>query len=591
MAKIPEPDPARRDFLRLGVTIGCGLAVPPLLSACGGDDDGEPEIVETFVEPQAIEAAGGRLEVTLLVSYFVTDVGGVKTTLRSYGGVTGPTLIVHPGDALGIRVVNHLPPNPPDPDPTEHIRYHNNTNLHTHGLHVFPGIISTAGNGLYGDYVMDPSSGGIEPGQTRQHEYRLRADHPEGMFWYHPHSHGSSAMQVASWMAGALLVKGRIDQIPEMAAARERVFVFQSPIFDANGRLESFFQVADNPNTGGKPWLINGVRRPRLVMRTGEVENWRLLNAGIFNFLNLSLDAHVLYRYSSDGNPMTGYKPSPPVPPNDPDLASGIVLAPANRASVMVKALAPGTYYLRTMPFRMGSPTNVLPEDILAEIVVVDPPNPMELPRPPFPVTPFLDPITDAELAAHGGLKRSIVMRALANPWPGVPGTAAPITDPPASLIVHPGDELNDWVYNTGNSTVADNVYAIGSPATTSSPAPVAPPTTFTNPDTYIPFQSTRALTQTVALDSVEEWTVFSMNNVRHPFHIHVNPMYVVKVNGQPVEPYWADTIPLPAGGSVTQPTSITFRSRFLHYTGPYVMHCHMLAHEDLGMMQGVTVV
>ena len=164
------------------------------------------------------------------------------------------------------------------------------------------------------------------------------------------------------------------------------------------------------------------------------------------------------------------------------------------------------------------------------EIVVVDPPNPMELPRPPFPVTPFLDPITDAELAAHGGLKRSIVMRALANPWPGVPGTAAPITDPPARFIVHPGDELNDWVYNTGNSTVADNVYAIGSPATTSSPAPVTPPTTFTHPDTYIPFQSTRALTQTVALDSVEEWTVFSMNNVRHPFHIHVNPMYVVKV-------------------------------------------------------------
>ena len=36
---------------------------------------------------------------------------------------------------------------------------------------------------------------------------------------------------------------------------------------------------------------------------------------------------------------------------------------------------------------------------------------------------------------------------------------------------------------------------------------------------------------------------------------------------------------------------SVTFRMRFLHYTGRYVMHCHMLVHEDMGMMQGVTVV
>jgi FtsP/CotA-like multicopper oxidase with cupredoxin domain len=36
--------------------------------------------------------------------------------------------------------------------------------------------------------------------------------------------------------------------------------------------------------------------------------------------------------------------------------------------------------------------------------------------------------------------------------------------------------------------------------------------------------------------------------------------------------------------------SSITFRTRFRHYTGRYVMHCHMLVHEDMGMMQGVTV-
>jgi FtsP/CotA-like multicopper oxidase with cupredoxin domain len=580
---------SRRDFLRLSATLTCGLAVPPALYGClGGDGDSTPLPVETFIDPPMLQSADGKLDVTLTVSYITTEIMGQKVTLRTYSGIPGPTLVVNVGDTLRIRLVNALPPNPPDPEPMEHLRYHNNTNMHTHGLHVNPAIIAP---GLYGDYVMDASNGGVGPGETRQYEYHIRVDHPTGMYWYHPHVHGSNAMQVASGMAGALIIKGDIDRIPEMAAAAERVFVFQPLIYDANGRLDSFTQVANNPTTDSRPWTINTVRRPRILMRTGEVQNWRMLNAGIFNILNLSLDGHILYRYSSDGNPLVDYKPTPPLPSNDPSLPQGLVLAPANRASVIVKAGAPGTYYLRTMPFQMGSPKNVLTEDILAEVVVVDQPLPMQIPRPPFPVTPFLDPITDAELAAHGGLKRSIVMRAVANPFPGVPGNAAPITEPPASLIVHPGNELNDWVYETDNTTVADNVYAIGASSTTSSSAPIKPPTTFTDPDTYIPFQSTRALTQTVALDSVEEWTIFNMNNVRHPFHIHVNPMYIVKVNGQPVEPYWADTVPLPAGGSVTQPTSVTFRMRFLHSSGPYVMHCHMLAHEDLGMMQGVTVV
>ena len=48
------------------------------------------------------------------------------------------------------------------------------TNIHTHGLHVFPGIIAP---GLYGDYVLDPSDGGVVPGQSRQYEYHLRHDH------------------------------------------------------------------------------------------------------------------------------------------------------------------------------------------------------------------------------------------------------------------------------------------------------------------------------------------------------------------------------------------------------------------------------
>ena len=70
-----------------------------------------------------------------------------------------------------------------------------------------------------------------------------------------------------------------------------------------------------------------------------------------------------------------------------------------------------------------------------------------------------------------------------------------------------------------------------------------------------------------------------------HVFHIHVNDMLLTKINGDPLpEPIWMDTAIVPRNGS------ITFRSRFLDFTGKFMLHCHMMNHEDLGMMQVVEV-
>ncbi len=612
----PRDQVTRRDFLRLGVTIVAGIAVPPVLSACGGGDSSHALPTETFVEPMTIQSVNGVLDVVLVVSYLTTTLDGTTVTLRNmFGTIPAPTLRVKVGDLLRIKVTNNLHPNPPDPEPTKHLRYRNSTNLHTHGLHVYPDIIRqpTPADpaGLYGDFVVDDPDAGIQPREARQYEYRLREDHPAGMFWYHPHLHGSSAIQVGSGMAGALIVEGPIDQVPEIAAAQERVFMFQAPIYNpATGRLDSFADVA-GITTNEPPFLINGVRRPRIVMRSGEVQNWRFCNAAIFNMLNLSLDGHTFYQYSHDGNPRRTFKIVPPIPvaaanppPPPTTYPDGVVLGAGNRTSVLVKAGAPGTYQLRTMPIEMGrnqqgQGASVLSADVLAEVVVIDSRFQMSLPPEPLPVTPFLTPITDEELAANGGMKRTIVMRVIAsNPPPTPP--ALPFTGPAQTPLVQPPPgELPDWVYQTGATQLANKVFALGSAQTTPSPTQPGMPTT------YIPFQSSKALTQTVALDAVEEWTIVNMNNIRHPFHIHVNPIYVVAVNGQPLAPedrYWADTIPMPFSnvqptppGNPNQPgaamTSITFRTRFLHFTGRYVMHCHMLVHEDMGMMQGVTIV
>lgn len=555
---------SRRNFLQLGWMLGAGAILPAGLYGCGG---GTSLPGETFTEPQLLESVNGQLDLTLILAYTQTTINGKPVTVRTMNSsIPAPTLRINAGDTLRIKVINQLPPNPQSVEPARHLRFPNSTNLHTHGLHVAPGLVSP---GVYGDYVMDDPSLGIGPGQTRQHEYRIGTDHPPGAYWYHPHLHGSTAIQVGSGMAGALMIRGDIDRVPEIAAAKERLFLFQAPITDANGKLESFVDVA-SPNAE-PPFLINGVRRPRLVMRRGEVQNWHFINAAISKFLNLSLDQHALHLYSHDGNPRSKLLSMPSHPQN------GLVLAPGNRESLLIQAGDPGTYYLRTLRYNMGNPS-VLEEDILAEVVVLNEAMPMALPTGPLPVPKALAPITDLELASGGGLKRNIVMRAVFN------NNGDPVTLPPASNVLNPPPgEMDDWLFQTGGTFMADTVFAMGSAGSQSSVNPGMPAE-------LAPFQSTSAQKQIVALGNVEEWTVYNMNPVQHPFHIHINPFEVIKINGVPVDPYWADTIGLPVNGTPDNPTSVTFRTRFTDFKGSYVMHCHILAHEDMGMMQTIEI-
>jgi FtsP/CotA-like multicopper oxidase with cupredoxin domain len=85
---------------------------------------------------------------------------------------------------------------------------------------------------------------------------------------------------------------------------------------------------------------------------------------------------------------------------------------------------------------------------------------------------------------------------------------------------------------------------------------------------------------QEVAFGSVEEWRIVNDSPMDHPFHLHVWPMQVIEESGRPVgTPTWLDVVNLPAGGSVT------VRIAFERFGGRTVYHCHILDHEDLGMM------
>ena len=91
---------------------------------------------------------------------------------------------------------------------------------------------------------------------------------------------------------------------------------------------------------------------------------------------------------------------------------------------------------------------------------------------------------------------------------------------------------------------------------------------------------------QTIELGALEEWTLHNDSDFWHPFHIHINDFQVVAIGDQPYDAHgWQDTVPLPPNSSVT------FRIRFTEFTGKAVYHCHILNHEDLGMMAVFEVV
>ena len=100
---------------------------------------------------------------------------------------------------------------------------------------------------------------------------------------------------------------------------------------------------------------------------------------------------------------------------------------------------------------------------------------------------------------------------------------------------------------------------------------------------------------QTMKLGESEEWTVRNNSNGVHPYHIHVNPFFVTHIDGvelaidSPLR-RWQDTIALPVRRG-REPGSVTFRTNFKKFRGKFVIHCHILRHEDLGMMQAVEVV
>ncbi|WP_246208260.1 multicopper oxidase family protein [Bradyrhizobium rifense] len=460
-----------------------------------------PAMDQPLVEPEVRRSVNGVLSTTLRCAYAYRQIGGVRLYVRSYeGGSPGPTLRMKPGETLRIKLINDLPPNRDGlPADISHPHQFNNTNFHFHGAHASPSGIA--------DNVMRS----MAPGHSYNIEIALPADHTSGTYWYHPHHHGSADIQMSSGMVGALIVEGDFAGVPEITTARERLLVLTQVVHDANGMIENFETLF--PETATRFLAINGQRRPVIEMRPGEVQRWRILNAAYQDDMLLDLEKHDLHAIAYDGIQLGAVQ-----------KLKQLLIAPGQRADILVKAGGPGTYALNAAPYDQGHPSPVGP---LARIVVSGAPMEMKLPGA-LPAAPLAS-IKDTEITN----RRKVVLSA---------------TAPEADAAGHWqefGFFIDGKKFDPGR------------------------------------------IDQRVKLGAVEEWTIVNTHeHDDHVFHIHTNPFQVVSVNGKALAvPEWRDSVIVERKGG-----QVVFRSRFLDFTGVYMLHCHMMNHEEMGMMQTVEV-
>jgi FtsP/CotA-like multicopper oxidase with cupredoxin domain len=492
-------------------------------------------------------------------------IAGCGVTLRTYQGrPIGPTMRVKPGQTLKFTVQNNLPVHT-----TGEAHSLDRTNLHTHGLQVDPVGKTVGDKFIAGDNVLIT----YDPPKHQDYEIKIPADHPLGTFWYHAHAHGSTAPQVSSGMAGPLIVEddlGNLDKpdsdrsaLPESLKVPEKTLIFQSTFYNDKGEIANL-----NLETGGpKPNWPNSKRRitindqliPKITMRPGEIQRWRLISATFEKPLQLRLAEHDLNEIALDGH----YLPRV----DTWNQFQPLEMAAGYRSDVLVQAsTTPGTYMLIDEPAPTGflaTATADEVEDQNASVVAAVVVEGDEVTGKQLPTTAEMQSI------AYGWTNGQ-ENTPLEDLWKQDPINSDP--DPAKHHVqtVH---------FNLNDGTKADG-----------SPSKYEKETHFAINGKVFDEAAIRELT----LDRVDQWQLVTDTRGAHVFHIHINPFQVFRTgpDGQP-ERVWKDTLLVrknPENDPQKPPVPVIMYTKYNIFTGGYVIHCHLLDHEDNGMMQIVEV-
>jgi FtsP/CotA-like multicopper oxidase with cupredoxin domain len=537
-------------------------------AALAGSNDPCPRPAEGSViaQPPDLYSDKGVLNVTLNYYTALDKLGRTLFCYTTPDGLEAPTLHVNPGDTLNITLTNdEMGPKTSNAGlkgakatlslqamgvPSETISSTANAcgattmsvlsaNLHFHGLNVSPTCHS--------DEVIRTL---VNPGESFNYTLKIPRDEPPGMYWYHAHVHGIASHAVQGGASGAIEVEGIADLQPAVQGLPQRFLVVRdqplaNPVTLGNPTTQQvpFWDISLNYVPISYPRYVPGI----IKMQAGAREFWRVVNATADTVIDLELlydyKAQPLQIAALDGVPtgsQDGTKQGKIITKYD------ILIPPAGRAEFIVTG--PSTK-IKNMLFR----TRYIDTGPAGDVDTLRPLARIEL-------TNNLHSIPKAILATGAPVH--------AQRFAGV--TDAMVT---AKRFLHFDEKIGVSKKNPTGGMIFfitvdggfDRIYDPNEP-----PAVV----------TY--------------KGAVEDWTISNHTKEVHEFHMHQVHFQLLEINGKPVPPrqrQWYDTLQVPYWSGEGDFPSIKVRMDFRGAVeGEFVYHCHILDHEDLGMMANILV-
>jgi len=531
-----------------------------------------PEPGSVVEEPQDLRSQNGVLEVRLTANDVADANGAIRYCYTDVAGHESPNLRVHPGDLVVLHLTNaltdlghassaapmhahaHTPGNPC----TSGVMTAVSTNLHFHGLTIPPVC--------HQDDVLKTS---VQPGDAPfEYRFRIPDDEPPGLYWYHPHIHGFSKEQLLGGASGALIVEGIERAKKATAGLPERVFIIRdqdlmnpnAPPAKSEPVVPKFLidrdgDAANNGTGFGKPakdLSINYIPVPypdyppaTIEMRPGERQLWRVLNASAITYLNLAVlfnrVPQSLGLVALDGVPMNLNDAEK----DSVDPQTHIGLPPGARVEFIVTGPPEGqTGLLVTRTVDTGPGGENDPNRMLAKIIGSSdaPESRSRLQSSPEPLAPASETWLGAVLPVR--VRHLYFSEKLIDP-----------NDPTSAVefyLTVDGEEPKMF----DMSSQIPNIIA--------------------------------------QQGTVEDWIIENRSRELHAFHIHQLHFLLLDYSGRQVnEDFLRDTVNVPYydGRALVYP-SVRLRMDFRdpNIVGTFVYHCHLLEHEDKGMMGSIQV-
>lgn len=559
-------------------------AAPSLVSQPAAGSQGtcpRPQAGSILPEPLDLRSRNGVLELTLTATNSRQADGSTRYCYTDAEGRESPTLRVHPGDEVIIHLKNELKslqsaasdaaphvhsahPSGDSSNPcTSGMMSPISTNLHFHGLTIPPIC--------HQDDVLKTS---VQPGDAPfEYRFRIPEDEPPGLYWYHPHIHGFSKQQLLGGASGALIVEGIERAKKEVAGLPERVFIIRDqdlmhpnlPPAASEPVVPKFMVDRDgdaaNNGTGfGKPakdLSINYVPVPYpdyppgvIEMRPGERQLWRVLNASAITYLNLEVlfnrSPQPLGLVAMDGVPIGEGGAGENSAADSVIWQTHLGVPPGARVEFILQGPAEGEAGLlvtRTVDTGPGGEND--PNRALAKIVP----------------------------SANAQEPQSTLQRA---PQSLPPPSEAWLGDLPPVRVRHL--YFSEKLADPNDPTSAVEFYLT------------------VDGQTPKMFDMNSDVPNIVAQQgTVEDWVIENRSSELHAFHIHQLHFLLLQYMGQNIhENFLRDTVNVPYfnGRTLAYP-SIRVRMDFRdpNTIGMFPYHCHLLEHEDKGMMGTIRVV